>query len=599
MQRWVGKSLKRKLSIILLGAILVPLLSLGYVLYSIAAIEAEERTKQSSLGLLDQIKTNLEFIVQDVENMSIFLIGQEDIQRYLASTNQGSGLQIKLMGFLSNFAFSKSYISNISIYPNNGSHTLSNTTIFNNGLFKDRNNTIIQQLHDKWWSSLYTNETTNGEEKVISFVRPIGSMTTYQPKGLLSISISEAAIAEFMMKPALISGESLLLVDRDQRMISGTMRDGLTQAVTHLLPGLDVLNMQEGQGFVTYGEGENKKTIVYAKVPHVDWLLLAVIPYAQYQAQNQYVVTVTAITVGLAMMIIAGIVLFLIIRVTRPLQTVAASLKGFRPDGEVIALPITSSDEIGMLVHSYNKLGERVHVLMQEVKRQESMKKEADMQALQAQINPHFLYNTLASIHWMALMNKDAKIAQMVGSLSDFLRFSLNKGSEYCQVKQEVLHVQHYSSIQQIRYPEQFEIAFHISSELESEHMLKLLLQPLIENAIIHGILGKQSKGCITVSAQLTQMGHMQFTIEDSGQGMSQEQLQTLLQQIEVPLDHTIKPASSYGLRNVNQRLLLHYGEESGLVIHSVEGRGTTISFTIPSIEKEEEGEGDEAAYRR
>lgn len=299
------------------------------------------------------------------------------------------------------------------------------------------------------------------------------------------------------------------------------------------------------------------------------------------------------------MMIIAGIVLFLIIRVTRPLQTVAASLKGFRPDGEIIALPITSSDEIGMLVHSYNKLGERVHVLMQEVKRQESMKKEADMQALQAQINPHFLYNTLASIHWMALMNKDAKIAQMVGSLSDFLRFSLNKGSEYCQVKQEVLHVQHYSSIQQIRYPEQFEIAFHISSELESKHMLKLLLQPLIENAIIHGILGKQSKGCITVSAQLAQMGHMQFTIEDSGQGMSQEQLQTLLQQIEVPLDHTIKPASSYGLRNVNQRLLLHYGEESGLVIHSVEGRGTTISFTIPSIEKEEEGEGDEAAYRR
>jgi len=97
MQRWLGKSLKRKLSIMLLGAILVPLLSLGFVLYSIAAKEAEERTKQSSLGLLDQIKTNLEFIVQDVENMSIFLIAQEDIQRYLASTNQGSGLQIKLM----------------------------------------------------------------------------------------------------------------------------------------------------------------------------------------------------------------------------------------------------------------------------------------------------------------------------------------------------------------------------------------------------------------------------------------------------------------------------------------------------------------------
>jgi len=589
MQRWLGKSLKRKLSIMLLGAILVPLLSLGFVLYSIAAMEAEERTKLSSLGLLNQIKTNLEFIVQDVENMSIFLIAQEDIQRYLASTNQGSGLQIKLMGFLSNFAFSKSYISNISIYPNNGNHTLSNTTIFNNGLFTDNMNTNIQQVKDKWWSSLYTNVTTNGAEKVISFVRPIGSTTTYQPKGMLSISISEAAIADFMMKPALSSGESLLLVDRDNRILSGTIRDGLSKSVTELLPNWDAPGMQERQGFVTYGEGKDKKTIVYTTVPHVDWRLLAVIPYEQYQAQNQYVVTITAMTIGLAMVIIAGIVLFLIMRVTRPLQTVAVSLKGFRPEGDIIALPITSSDEIGMLVHSYNKLGERVHVLMEEVKRHESMKKEADMQALQAQINPHFLYNTLASIHWMALMNKDATIAQMVGALSDFLRFSLNKGSEYCQVTQEVLHAQHYASIQQIRYPDQFDITFHISPELESQWMLKLLLQPLIENAIIHGILGKRSKGWITVIAQHTADEHIHFTIEDSGQGMAQEQLDALLQQIELPLDQTRKPEHSYGLRNVNQRLKLHYGEASGLQIHSVEGGGTTVSFMIPFIEKEVE----------
>ncbi|MGV2806466.1 sensor histidine kinase, partial [Clostridium perfringens] len=136
--------------------------------------------------------------------------------------------------------------------------------------------------------------------------------------------------------------------------------------------------------------------------------------------------------------------------------------------------------------------------LTDEVKLNESLKKEADMHALQVQINPHFLYNTLSSIHWLALMNQDVKIAEMVGSLSDFLRFSLNNGQEYCTIQQEIMHVRHYVNIQTIRYPEKFKFEVHVEEELYQHTMLKLLLQPLVENSMLHGILSRDGMGTIT-----------------------------------------------------------------------------------------------------
>lgn len=581
VQRWLGKSLKRKLSVILLGAILVPLLSLGYVLYNVAALEAEAKAKQASTSILEQIRTNLEFILQDVEDMSIFLIGQEDIQRYLAKPQKDGYLQIKIMGFLSNLVFSKKYISNISIYPNNGNHSLSNTTIFKNGLITPSENKLEQDQNQKRWTSLYTNVTTNGQEHVLSLLRPIGSMTTYKSKGTLSISINERSLSQFMTHSGGTASGYVLLLDDNGMIISGGKRDMLLEPITDIFSDLPV--MEKNQGFINAGHGSDKSTIVYQRIPEVNWTLLTVIPYEQFHAQSRYVLTLTAVAVGLAIIIIAGFVLFLVQHVTKPLHSLTQSLKEFQPDDQVVTLPVTSSDEVGLLIHSYNKLNERIQRLMIEVQRNEGLKKEADMNALQAQINPHFLYNTLASIHWLALMNKDTRIAEMVGSLSDFLRFSLNKGSEYCTIKQEMEHAKHYSSIQKLRYPNQFELEFQVPAQLEQQWMVKLLIQPLIENAIIHGVMKKQEPGYISVTVEALDDAHIQFVIEDSGLGISTERLQLLRAELAEPLkDDTERRKESYGLRNVHQRLKLHYGSSTGLTIESVEGRGTKVSFIIP-----------------
>lgn len=250
------------------------------------------------------------------------------------------------------------------------------------------------------------------------------------------------------------------------------------------------------------------------------------------------------------------------------------------------AIPVKSIDEVGQLIVSYNKLSSRIVKLTDEVKWNESLKKEADMHALQIQMNPHFLYNTLSSIHWMALMNHDAKIAEMVGSLSDFLRFSLNNGQEYCSIEQEIIHVKNYVSIQSIRYPDKFAFQVDVDAAIQEQFTLKLLLQPLVENAMLHGILKREGQGCITISAEQEEQG-IHFTVADDGIGIAPERLKWLRTQLSGQPDHKKeRPANGgYGLRNVHNRLVLHYGKEAGLRVESTEGEGTRVMFTIPCTE--------------
>lgn len=582
MKRWLASSLKHKLSFMLVCSLLIPLLLLGVVSYQLASSVTEEKAKQSGMNTLRQIRTNLEFIVLDAENMSVFLIGHSDTQKYLTRNDNDANEYLKMIGFLTNLAFSKKYISDITIQPNGTRPTLStffNYTVTHSGapdpLKTDPN---YYADHPKYWTSLYENETINGPERVISLMRPVRNINNFRTLGTLTISLNEEVISTYLKTSGLVSNGYVLLLDSDGVIISGGEPKWLRHKATDLFPGLTI--SRDGSVVSGYGQGEDKKTILFDQIPGVNWTLMGVIPYSEYKAQNRFVLSLTAIALTISIILLVGLVLYLVHRVTRPLSRLSAVLKSANPDGEMPRFPVTTTDEIGQLMHTYNKFSNRIAHLTEQVRENEARKKEADMRALQAQINPHFLYNTLSSVHWMALMNKDERIAEMVGSLSDFLRFSLNSGEEFCAVSQEIAHARHYAQIQSIRFPDQFEIHFIIHPALDQQRMLKLLLQPLIENALIHGIQKQQQPGTIHVIADHID-GYMKFTVEDTGIGMEKETLRALREQLDSAL-YRDDTSGSYGLRNVQRRLVLHYGMDSRLTIDSVPGQGTKATFMIP-----------------
>lgn len=600
MQQWLGKSLKHKLSILIIIATLVPLLFLGIFSFNIAKSLTEEKAKITGMNTLRQLEAYLDTMVKDVENMSLFLIGHTGVQAYLKTEESNYVQQTTIINFLTNLAFSKDYIANIIIEPLGSKDHISHKS-----LVRSEFRNITEEIpdyydqHPKWWSFVHRQWTFEGVRKVITLARPIRSTDKYKPIGNLQINLDQAVIANQFRQAVLEKTGFVLLLDENNRIIAGPPDMETNMTLADYYPSIQEFNGLSGS--MDYGEGSNKKTILYKKMSSVNWKLVGIIPSQEYRSQNQYFIKLTVVAVSVAILLVIILVLFLIQKITNPLSVLAKFLKNASPEEPLPALPVKTIDEVGQLIISYNRLSSRIVKLTDEVKWNESLKKEADMHALQVQINPHFLYNTLSSIHWLALMNQDVKIAEMVGSLSDFLRFSLNNGQEYCTIQQEIMHVRHYVNIQTIRYPDKFKFEVHVEEGLYQHTMLKLLLQPLVENSMLHGILSRDGMGTITISGHREQDG-IHFVVEDDGIGMSAERLNWLQEQlVENPLQYEKGQTKrgSYGLRNVHKRLLLHYGKDAGLRVESTEGAGTRVMFTIPDLpeiqqsEVSDKGDGD------
>jgi two-component system sensor histidine kinase YesM len=565
---------------------LIPLLFLGGFAFSISSKITEEKTEQAGIDTLRQMDGNLRFIIKDVESMSIFLMGQRDIQQYLSGPEDDVSARTRILGFMANLRSSKEYISNITIYPANSFDPMSTVNLYESDLGNLIN---IREVTGKMWTGLYSVLDFSGRSNVISFIRPLRSVDNYRTLGWMSISLDEKVISRYWSEPKLGDGQGQVALVNDEGVIlSATDKSWLSRPFDSLLPGVSSMMKPDLYGSLNVGEGQSKKTILYFREPLVGWKLVGIIPFDLYKAQNRYIIQLTVAAVALSVIATSGLILFLIYRVTNPLRALTRLLSKINPEEPLPHYTVGSSDEIGKLAESYNRLGLHIEKLKRQVIRNETQKKEADMRALQAQINPHFLYNTLSSIHWIALMNDEKRIADMVGALSDFLRFSLNKGKEFCPVHQELAHIRNYVQVQSIRYPDKFDVDIVVDPELQDKYMLKLLLQPLVENAMIHGIQKKEGKGMITVYVE-RKANRMSFLVLDDGVGMPEEQLQAVRRSLRPPSEEQLGPEASYGLRNVHERLQLHYGPDSGLVIESREHEGTRISFSIPVLEVQHE----------
>jgi two-component system, sensor histidine kinase YesM len=579
---WLTSSLRRKLTFIMLISTLVPLLTLGAFTYSISSKITEEKIKQSGISTLKQMEGNLRFIVSDVENISISLIGQLDIQAFLSHPDENEILRSTIQGFMSNLVSSKSYISNITIYPHDTAAYLSTATIYQSEFLQKLD---IFTIKDKRWTDLYQIHDYSGEHQVFSFIRPIRSIYNYNEQiGWLSISLDEAIISRYWSEPNLINGQGeITLMNEEGTILSSTVKAWLSSSIDTMFP--DFMNAIQtfNQGDTVIGKGREKQTLLYYRQPSTGWILVGSIPYDLYRSENNYILQLTALAVVVTILINFGLITFVVQRVTNPLRVLTRWLTKVNPDGPMPVYQVNTSDEIGRLGESYNMLGMHIEQLKEQLILNETRKKEADIRALQAQINPHFLYNTLSSIHWMALMTEEKRIAEMVGALSDLLQFSLNKGNDYCPVHQEFAHIRNYVQIQSIRYPDKFDVNFVVDPELQDRLMLKLLLQPLLENAMIHGVQKKEGKGSIGVY-QERRGNQMHFLVMDDGVGMTKQRLSDVRASITL-IDNSFEQSISYGLRNVNERLRLHYGVHSCLQIESREGMGTRIAFTIPIME--------------
>lgn len=240
-----------------------------------------------------------------------------------------------------------------------------------------------------------------------------------------------------------------------------------------------------------------------------------------------------------------------------------------------------NSDEIADLGHSFNIMTIKIKELMDERMEKQKKLKNAEFKVLQAQINPHFLYNTLDTIVWMAETGHNDKVIHLVRELSNFFRKSISKGRDVITVQEEFEHVSSYLSILKVRYRDTMDYSIQVMDSIEKFNIPKFTLQPLVENALYHGIKNKRGNGKIIVRGSRINEQEMLFEVVDNGIGMDEEKLRTVKRSLD--LDHgENSDAGSFGMSNVHQRIQLYYGNKYGLQINSTINEGTQVSVTIP-----------------
>lgn len=425
-----------------------------------------------------------------------------------------------------------------------------------------------------------------------------------QVYGFLNAAISLEKLHEIVSELDFYNGQSWIM---DPKGNIYTRSGADEKAIKGLLPYLS----KEQKGCLDMENGAS--TVFYTRIPYTEqWYLCTSIENSQLMEDTRQL-TVRLSMVLLVVMVLLFLCSILVSRsVTNPISRLTEAMKRVETGDWEVSVQMKGRDEIASLSRSFDQMVKRVHSLVMQTAENEREKRKAELRVLQAQINPHFLYNTLDTLQYKAYDTGDEEMVTMISSLSTFFRISLSKGKEIIPLEKELEHVKSYLKIQKIRFQDVLSYDFQVEIN-DSFHVLKLILQPLVENAIQHGIKPKMTPGMvrIRVTQQEERSGirteekdtgkkggqpltgaeddggernrpQLVMEVEDNGVGIGKERLEELRRELRDGAT-----GKSYGLINVNNRIRLLYGEGAGVTVESEEGKGTCVRIVLTKLPRE------------
>jgi two-component system sensor histidine kinase YesM len=308
------------------------------------------------------------------------------------------------------------------------------------------------------------------------------------------------------------------------------------------------------------------------------------VAYTQELLRSQDRIYKTYLLIAAAALILALVFALQLSRsIAGPIRRLMQTMRRVE-DGDLhVRSQVSSRTELGQLSDSFDHMIAKTAELMDERLRSEEQKRKSEWKALQAQIQPHFLYNTLDSIIWMSHAGRNAEVVEMTSALALLLRSSIGDGSDTNTLKKEIAHVRSYLTIQKMRYNEKLRYEIDLDPQTEDCLLPKLILQPLVENAIYHGIKVKQQGGTVRIESLLEE-DRLLITVEDDGVGMTPEQLETILDKKESDAEST-----KIGVYNVNERLQLFFGPDAVMKYYSTPGVRTMVMLVLPIVRGKEE----------
>ena len=565
-------------TVLLLSAVLVITgVSMRYTRNSIF-----ENSSVYTQNIVQQMNQNIDSYIDYMENIAYMISSNEDVQQYLFGENVDNGTRERLINQFKTILDGRSDIRNLGIIGING------RKLINDG--KQSVNPDLKLSTQEWYldalqkpegpllTSSHVQHIISGERPwVITLSRGIRNFSNSGEKeGVFFIDLNYSAISELCDQNTIGKKGYAFILDESGNIVYHPQQQQLYNELQ--TENIDLI-VESKEDTVRTGKGNRGKLYSISRSNKTGWTVVGCMSVSELLRKSNQAQSIYVLVSALLMIVALVFSRFLAKSLTYPLQRLRDSMSRVQEghfDGADVE--IDSENEIGSLTKSFNVMTHRIQDLMEQNVKEQEAKRKSELKALQSQINPHFLYNTLDAISALALMEENEKCFQMIQALGNFYKNSLNSGLDYISVEDEIGCIESYITILNTRYENQIAISYDIEDVVKHEKVLKLLLQPLVENAVHHGLNGEGGNIEIKV---FEQEDEIIFIVSDDGVGMSDEKIEDIL------AGRTVTGKSGFGLYSLIQRIRLTYGIEKPVIIQSEVGVGTEIIVTIKKIKME------------
>ncbi len=578
LKNWIFQSLRTKLLVMFVTLTVIPLVFIGVVSY-MKSIDVVSRNAQSFAQLqANEVSQKIDVMFQDVRRFKEISKLDTTIQflRHEENTYEEAKSILDLFGFYREIFQPTNNILSISIYNLNGKAISEDKGVHQLSI-PPRDRSTHQMLIKIPNETLYEPISVN-QKPVISITDTIILDLTGEVIGFINILIDASAVESIINEAHLgDTGSFFIETESGESLFKSSNISTGRYAISNWRQV-----KEKESGFISNHSG-NIFT-VFDTLETTGWKIIAQVPSKELMQDANDIRTLIIVSVAFSIIFTITLYFFITSKLIRPIRNLKDKMKLASRGDLSVMVSHESSDEIADLGESFNAMIIKIKTLLEKSIEEQKQINIAELKSLQSQINPHFLYNTLDNIIWMAESNKSSEVIEMTKALSNFFRITLSKGKDLITIKEEFEHIHNYLIIQEIRYRDRLEVSINCNEEILNFPILKLTLQPLIENAIYHGIKNKREKGLIIVNGDLDEDKNIRIDIIDNGIGIKEDDLREIQQKLSsgVPLE---KNNGGYGMFNVHQRIRLYYeGKEFGLSINSTYGLGTHIRLTIPGM---------------
>ena len=556
---------------------MVVLLAASVSQYMSASSIVTEQTRKQSAGVVNELSVNLDHYFDMVRNSFEYIANNSTVQEELESDEPYKSDGTELYSYYSRSGqirrlllqgYTSIYMKDIQLYGYNGANHL----LANNREIHEKTAQISCELAEQAKGRcIYYNAS---EEGLMYMAKQIKDSLTMKPVGILRASIKLSYLKKMTITARDSLAAHIFLLDNDKNVLIESAENDATISDRSWIEKIsgntgEFLFTADGQGY----------DCVYQRSSDTGLTVVGMIPMSFLQKTARGLQKTTIMLILASLMLCIFLANILAKGIAGPIKRTSKAMQQFAEGDFSVRLPEGRRDEIGTMNSVFNQTIEKIEQLIKQVVEMETVNKDIEFQALQAQINPHFLYNTMDMINWMALQGQTDEISHAVQSLSRFYKLTLSRKKGISTIARELEHVTIYVQLQNMRYHDSIELITDIPDELSEYQIPKLTLQPVVENSILHGILEKESKSGTIVITGWMENEDIVLLISDDGVGISPEILSTILS----GKGKSQSGGTNIAVYNTHRRLQILYGNNYGLTYSSKPGEGTDVEIRFPA----------------